>query len=484
MKLTDFSFSFRRLPSLVSSFLLGCLMLLLFFGAAVYAEDETAAELISAQTPYELHGPLSVRDSLLTDQDGQPMQLRGVSTMNLAWYPQYVTEEAFRTLRDTWNINTIRLAMYTAENGGYCTLDDEGREKLKELVVSGVEYASNLGLYVIVDWHILSDGDPNINKDAAIAFFQDITLRLQGFNNVIYEVCNEPNGGVTWDTIRSYAAEMIDVIRVNAPQAVILVGTPTWSQDVDIAASNPIDRDNIMYSLHFYAASHKEELRKRAISAIQSGLPLFVSEFGISDASGNGEINTEEGDEWLALLDYYNISYVIWNLSNKAESSALLTPECTRLDSWEWEDLTLSAQWYVNWLNGGSDAVAMSFSLPFTDGSEESAPSQNSWTLANGCSVTVEECSSWFDGSSNFVEYNVTIQNNTPNTVNGWRVRITWSDVVTLHESWNCDIGASNDNWLAIPLDYNKVIAANSSVSFGWIVSGTTVPCVIDVVSE
>ena len=77
----------------------------------------------------------------------------------------------------------------------------------------------------------------------------------------------------------------------------ILVGTPNWSQDVDQAALSPVSkkyRKNVMYTLHFYAATHKEWLRDKAQAALDKGLPLFVSEFSICDASGNGGLDKAE----------------------------------------------------------------------------------------------------------------------------------------------------------------------------------------------
>ena len=119
-------------------------------------------------TPFGQHGALHVENGKLTDADGNIVQLYGMSTHGIAWFPQYINYDSFRTLRDDWNTNCIRLAMYTAEYGGYCAGGD--KEQLKQLVRDGVSYATELGMYVIVDWHILSDCDPNQNKDEAIAF--------------------------------------------------------------------------------------------------------------------------------------------------------------------------------------------------------------------------------------------------------------------------------------------------------------------------
>lgn len=174
-------------------------------------QDTEKNENTEKLSPFEMHGALHVENGKLTDQHGDVVQLYGMSTHGIAWFPQYVNPDAFRTLRDDWNTNCIRLAMYTAEDGGYCSGGD--KEQLKQLVKDGVSYATDLGMYVIVDWHILSDGDPNQNKDEAIAFFKEMAETFVNNDNVLYEICNEPNGGTSWESIKAYAEEIIPVIR-------------------------------------------------------------------------------------------------------------------------------------------------------------------------------------------------------------------------------------------------------------------------------
>ena len=123
---------------------------------------------------------------------------------------------------------------------------------------------------------------------------------------------------------------------------------PNWSQDVDLAAENPIrGYKNIMYTLHFYAGTHGEYLRNKAQTALDRGLPLFVSEFGISDASGNGALNKAEGGLWMKFLNKNKISCIAWNLSNKAESSALLKTSCSKNSGWKSKDLTPWGKWLL-----------------------------------------------------------------------------------------------------------------------------------------
>ena len=258
--------------------------------------------------------------------------------------------DAFRTLRDDWNTNCIRLAMYTAEDGGYCSGGD--KEQLKQLVKDGVSYATDLGMYVIVDWHILSDGDPNQNKDEAIAFFKEMAETFVNNDNVLYEICNEPNGGTSWESIKAYAEEIIPVIREKKPDAVILVGTPTWSQEIDKAAESPLEDKNVMYTLHFYAGTHKENIRNKISTALNAGVPVFISECSICDASGNGGIDYASANEWLEFMNSNQLSFIAWSLSNKAETSALISSGCSAKSGWSDGDLSETGRWFKSAISG------------------------------------------------------------------------------------------------------------------------------------
>lgn len=305
-------------------------------------------------TPVQLHGRLSVSGTKIVDQNGQPYQLRGISTHGINWDVgrPYVNQEAFRTLRDDWGANAVRLAMYTHEYNGYCAGGDQ--TALKQLVYDGVTYATNLGMYAVIDWHVLNDRNPNQYLEQSKQFFREVSAKYKNSNNVIYEICNEPNGGdVTWDVIKQYANTIIPIIRSNDPNAIIIVGTPTWSQlgmqghTNEVADSPLTGYSNIVYSLHFYCAeySHTQYLPTKVDYAVNKGLPILVSEFGLSEASGNGNINTAQADVWLNKLDSYQISYFCWSLSNKNESASLIASSCSKTSSWSVNELSAAGQY-------------------------------------------------------------------------------------------------------------------------------------------
>lgn len=265
------------------------------------------------------NGNLKVVGTSLKNSHGEDFVLRGISSHGLQWYGDYINYDVLKELKENWNTNVFRIAMYT-EEGGYIS-----NKTIKNKVIEIVNDVVKLDMYVIIDWHILSDNNPNNHLDEAKEFFKEMAELYKNVPNVIYEICNEPNGGVTWDNdIKPYADAVIKEIRKIDEQAVIIVGTPNYSQDVDIVSNNPIDEKNIMYALHFYAGTHKEDLRNKLGVALDNNLPIFVSEWGTSDASGNGGFFEESSRTWLNLLDENNISWIVWSLCDKNESSALL----------------------------------------------------------------------------------------------------------------------------------------------------------------
>lgn len=300
---------------------------------------------VAAATPYSTNGRLSIKNGQVVNSKGKPFVIKGVSTHGLAWYPQYVNEAAFKTLRDQFGVNTIRLAMYTEEYGGYCS--GGNKKQLKDLVKKGVRIATKLGMYVVIDWHILSDGNPRKHTKAAKSFFTEMAGAYAKQGNVLYEICNEPNGsGGSWRNIRTYAKSVIPAIRKKDKQGIIIVGTPTWSQDVENALSSPITGyKNIAYAFHFYAGTHRQELRNRLEKVLKAKVPVIVTEFGITQASGNGGVYKTEGNKWMSLLNRYKVGRICWNLSNKNESSALIKSSCRKTSGWKSSDLSKQGKW-------------------------------------------------------------------------------------------------------------------------------------------
>ncbi len=313
------------------------------------------------------NGHLCVNGSQLSDQDGNPVILRGISTHGLTWFPEFISDEIFSEISNEWNCNLIRLPMYTDIYTG-----DNPEESLS-LLKKGIDLAIANDMYVLVDWHILNDYDPNIHTDEAIAFFDMISSEYSDVPNLIYEICNEPNGPTTWNDVCNYSNQVIPVIRANCPDSVIVVGTPEYDRDLIGAVRHPLEFDNVMYVLHFYTATHYSDLQDELLEAIDRNLPVFISECGISEASGDGAIDYESAATWFNILRENGISYVVWSLSNKDESSAMLSSSYPADSVFTDNDLTPTGKW-VKALIQGSDPS----SIPIPAPSKAESPLVNS----------------------------------------------------------------------------------------------------------
>lgn len=303
-------------------------------------------DLLYEDTPYGKHGALHVDGLQVKDKNNQPFTLRGASTHGMHWGDgeTFLNKTAFQNLRDEWGVNMVRLVSYVTQ-GGYT---QGSKAKLDKHIQEGVSNLTDLGMYAIIDWHVHAE-NPNDTKSQAIEFFDTYSKMYKDQSNIIYEICNEPTG-TPWNQIRPYAVDVVNTIRVNDPDAIIVVGTNTWSQDVDEVATNggKLADPNVMYTIHFYSGSHGESLREKVRTALKAGTPVFCTEFGVCDASGNGGFELEEADRWIDFFEENGISYCCWSLSKKDESASMLSPECSKVNGFTNADLGATGAWLIN----------------------------------------------------------------------------------------------------------------------------------------
>jgi endoglucanase len=285
-------------------------------------------------TPLAANGQLHVCGVNLCNQNNKAIQLRGMSTHGIQWFANCVTNASVAALADDWKADLLRIAMYVQEQG-YETNPAGFTNQVNQYV----DLAESKGLYAIIDFHTLTPGDPNYNLDRAKTFFAAVAQRNANKKNVIYEIANEPNN-VSWQGIKSYAEQVIPVIRAADPDAVVIVGTRGWSSlgvsdssDENEIVANPVNATNIMYTFHFYAASHKDNYRN-VVSRAAGRLPLFVTEFGTVTYTGGGAVDLASSAAWLDLLDSKKISYANWTYSDANESSAAFRPGTCSAGSW------------------------------------------------------------------------------------------------------------------------------------------------------
>jgi len=277
------------------------------------------------------HGQLSVQGIQLTDKNNNPIVLRGMSFGWHSMWPRFYNEKAVSWLKKDFNCNVVRAAM-GIELGEKAYIKDSLFSKQKiEAVIKG---AIKADIYVIVDWH-----SHNVNLKEAKAFFAEVSKKYSKYPNIIYEVFNEPDYE-TWPEVKAYAEEVIKVIRHNDPDNIILVGSPHWDQHVNLPASDPIKGfNNIMYTMHFYAATHGKELRDCTDDAIKSGLPIFISESAGMEATGDGPLNIKAWEEYIDWMESRKLSWITWSVSDKDETCSVLKKTAKSEGKWKNEDL-------------------------------------------------------------------------------------------------------------------------------------------------
>lgn len=299
--------------------------------------------LFGRAQPVKKYGPLQVTGTQLTDAKGNPVVLRGMSFGWHNWWHRFYNAGAVSWLYNDWNCSVVRAAMGVEPDNGYIKSPGSSLACVKAVV----EAAIRNGIYVIIDWH-----SHNINTKEAKEFFATMARTYGQYPNIIYEIFNEPDRE-SWAAVKAYAAEVIATIRAIDPDNIILVGSPHWDQDIQLAADDPIrGYRNLMYTMHFYAATHKQWLRNRTDAAIQKGLPVFVSESAGMEASGNGPIDTLEWKQWINWMEARKISWLTWSVTDKKETCSVLLPSAASEGNWKETDLNESGRLTRGYLTG------------------------------------------------------------------------------------------------------------------------------------
>ncbi len=280
---------------------------------------------VMAADPVKQYGQLQVRGAQLCDQHGNPVILRGVS---LGWHnlwPRFYNKKAVQTLKQDWHASVVRAAMGILIEDNYL----ENPDFAMQCMTPVIEAAIKQNIYVIIDWH-----SHNLKTAEAKEFFGRMAKRYGHNPHVIYEIYNEPVED-TWADLKRYAYEVIGEIRRYDPDNIILVGCPHWDQDIHLVAESPLKGvSNVMYTVHFYAATHGDYLRERTENAVKSGIPVFISESGATEASGDGRIDPVSEEQWIGMCERLGISWICWSISDKNESCSMLLPRATATGPW------------------------------------------------------------------------------------------------------------------------------------------------------
>jgi endoglucanase len=292
-------------------------------------------------TPVAKHGQLKVQDGVMVNSKNEAPQLRGISLSWSVWGGRkYYNPEVVNWLADDFTVSLLRVSMAVEPDSGYLK-DPAGQE---QMVTKVIDAGIKKGLYVLIDWH---DHHADKNVQQSKAFFSKMAKRYAGVPNVIYEIWNEPEKE-EWSTIKRYAIEVISEIRKHDKENIIVVGSPFWDQQVDVAAKDPIvDQRNIVYSFHFYASdpNHQEGLMARADEAMRLKLPLFVTEWGVGEANGDGVFDEQKNARWMNWMEQHKLSWANWNVTDKKETTAILMPGANAKGKWTSAELTPAGQY-------------------------------------------------------------------------------------------------------------------------------------------
>lgn len=455
----------RRLLGLLA--VLGAVIVLAPLGYGIASGQTSGEESAVAASPVDEHGRLHVCGTRLCDSSGEQVQLRGMSTHGLQWFSQCVGDASLDALAYDWGADVVRLSMYIQE-GGYET-DPEGfTAQMHDLI----DEVTARGMYVIVDWHMLTPGDPHYNLERAKTFFAEIAAQHADKDNILYEVANEPNGDdVTWSRIKSYHEQIIPVIRQHDSDGIVLLGTADWSSlgvsggsSEQEVVDDPVDASNIMYTFHFYAASHREGYLD-ALSRAADQIPMFVTEFGTQDYAGEGANDFAMAQRYLDLMEDKKISWVNWNFSDDHRSGAVFeTGTCPDGPFTGTTNLKEAGEWIrERILEGGT-------SDPPTDPPTTDEPTTDEPTdpPAGDCTAELTVVDDWGTGWTGDVHITAG-----SGGLDGWTVTWDWPGGQSISSHWNADLTESGSTVTASDVGWNGDIAAGETINaFGFVGSG------------
>ena len=277
-------------------------------------------------TCVSVHGRLSVKGNTVVDQHGDPVTLHGMSLY--CWSSngtQFYNASAINHFVQDWKCTVIRIPILP---NAYRPNPTNEIIKVKTVVDACLAN----GIYALVDWHAMGGAQNDVAS--AQAFFSTLAAAYGNTPNIMYEPWNEPVQE-PWPVIKAYHEAIITTIRAIDPANLIICGSRHWDQECDEASRSPITiSTNVAYSIHFYAATHRQSLRDNGSQALKNGVALFCTEYGTSSASGGGAYDPVETQLWWNWLDANQVSCANWSVAALGETSAAFQPDASATGPW------------------------------------------------------------------------------------------------------------------------------------------------------
>jgi endoglucanase len=268
-------------------------------------------------------------NNFITDED-KPFIFRGLNTSD----PERMAKighwnKAYFEEMKNWGANIARLPIHPT---AWRRL---GKEKYLALLDEGVNWAKELGIYIIIDWHSIgnlrtemyqSDNYDTTQKET-FDFWRTMAKHFKGNTTVaFFELFNEPTtyngqlGTCTWAEWKKLNEEMIDIIRAHGNTAIPLVAGFNWAYDLTDIANDPLSMEGIAYVSHPYPMKRKApwpEQWTKDWGFVKTKYPLILTEIGFCGAEEKGAhipvISDESyGEAMTKYCDEKGISWVVW----------------------------------------------------------------------------------------------------------------------------------------------------------------------------
>lgn len=310
---------------------LGGLLLLLTLASPLRAGDPAGPDDADPPVP-PAQSRIRVESKHFVDADGNTRVFRGLALSDpyhLARQGKWA-REYFETAAE-WNADVVRIPVHPV------WWREAGAEQYFEWLDQGVQWASELDLYVIIDWHAIGNpltGIPHrplylTTREETYYFWHLVATRYRGNPTVaFYELFNEPTnadgamGRLPWRDYKTYIEGIIDMLYAIDEEVIPLVAGFDWAYSLEHVRDDPIDFPGIAYVSHPYPQKREEPWQEKWEADwgfVAETYPVFVTEFGFMAAdAADAHIPVIAGVSYgEAVTDYMaekGISWTAWVL--------------------------------------------------------------------------------------------------------------------------------------------------------------------------